>query len=101
MNFKIEWQPSAENTYFEEIDFIFLKWNFNEVEKFINIVNENLEQLSINPEIGVFKQDVQLFSIVISYQTTLLYDYNLISKKIELIVFWNNSKNPNDLAKLL
>ncbi len=54
MNFKIEWQPYAEKTYLEKIDFIFLKWNFNEVEKFINTVNENLKRLSINPEMGIF-----------------------------------------------
>ena len=42
-----------------------------------------------------------MYSIVISKQTTLYYNFNPLIKIIELHIFWNNSKNPADLAKLL
>jgi len=38
MSYTIIWQPTALNTYVEEVDFIFLKWNFKEVQKFQNLV---------------------------------------------------------------
>ena len=101
MSFIIKWQPTAENTFHEEIDFIFLKWNYNEVQKFEKLVNENLKRLSLNPEIGIYSNEYEIYSLVISKQTTLYYSFDSIFKIIELNVFWNNSKNPADLIKLL
>jgi plasmid stabilization system protein ParE len=101
MSFTIEWQPTAKNSYVEVIDFIFLKWNFKEVQKFVTLVDENLKRLSKNPRIGIYKSEYEIYSLVISQQTTLYYNFNSISKIIELNVFWNNSKNPDDLIKLL
>lgn len=101
MSFIIEWQPTAENTFHEEIEFIFLKWSIKEVQNFEELVNENLTRLSLNPEIGTFIKEFKLYALVISKQTTLYYNFYSTSKIIELNVFWNTSKNPNDLIKLL
>lgn len=101
MSYTIIWQPTALNTYIEEVDFIFLKWNFKEVQKFQDLVIENLERLSKNPEIGIFYNKFKTYSLVLSKQTTLYYNFNSNTKIIELNLFWNNSKNPDDLTKLL
>lgn len=101
MSYSIIWQPTALNSYVEEVDFIFLKWNFKEVQKFQDLVSENLERLSRNPEIGEFNEKLKEHSLVLSKQTTLFYSIDSIAKIIELDLFWNNSKNPDDLAKLL
>ncbi|HAH54626.1 MAG TPA: hypothetical protein DCM02_04895 [Flavobacterium sp.] len=101
MIYKFKWQPNSEITYYEEIDFIFLKWNFKEVQKFQDLVIENLERLSKNPEIGIFNNKYNTYSLVISKQTTLYYNFNSNTKIIDLYAFWNNLKNPDDLSKLL
>lgn len=101
MSYTIIWQPTALNTYVEEVDFIFLKWNFKEVQKFHDLVIENLERLSKNPEIGTFNNKFNTCSIVLSKQTTLYYNFNSDTKIIDLYAFWNNLKNPDDLSKLL
>lgn len=101
MSYILTWDSTALDTYFEEIDFILYKWNVNEVKKFKDLVNENLERLTKNPEIGIFNFKHKVYSLVISKQTTLYYDFNSITNQIELIVFWNNLKNPDDLTKLL
>jgi plasmid stabilization system protein ParE len=101
MSYTIIWQPTALNTYVEEIDFVFLKWNFKEVEKFQILVEENLERLAKKPTIGIYKKELNLYMLVLSKQTTLFYSINSIAKIIELNLFWNNSKNPDDLTKLL
>ena len=44
---------------------------------------------------------IKICSILISKQTTLFYDFDENTKIIDLYVFWNNSKNPVDLIKLL
>lgn len=95
------WEILALNTYFEEIDFILLKWNKREAENFKDLVDKNLERLAKNPEIGVFKVKLNSYSLIISKQTILYYDYNSENNQINLLLFWNTLKNPVDLIKLL
>jgi plasmid stabilization system protein ParE len=101
MSCTIVWQPTALNSYVEEVEFIFLKWNYIEVQKFQDLVIENLERLSQNPEIGIFNEKLKAYSLVLSKQTTLFYSINSNANVIELNLFWNNLKNPDDLSKLL
>lgn len=101
MSCTIIWQPTALNTYVEEVEFIFLKWNYKEVQKFQDLVIENLERLSQNPEIGIFNEKLKAYSLVLSKQTTLFYSINSNAEIIELNLFWNNLKKPDDLTKLL
>lgn len=101
MIYDFKWQPNSEISYYEEVDFIYLKWNFATVQKFQDLVLESLVRLSKNPEIGIYKIELEAYSLVISKQTTLYYNFNSESHIIDLYVFWNNSKNPNDLMKLL
>ena len=91
MEYKIVWVPLAVETYMEEIDFIFLKWNQKEVDTFVMLVDENLKRLSINPLIGQIYKNV--YKIVISKQTLLFYNIIEKDKKVELVYFWNNKKD--------
>ena len=100
MNYVIHWDIIAIESLVSESDFILRKWNQAEVDKFENLVELNLERLSKNPEIGKFIKELNVFSIVISKQTTLYYNFNEESKVIDLYLFWNNLKNQNDLLKL-
>ena len=101
MSYSFKWQPISELTYYAEIDFILLKWNVKEAQKFKDLVDENLLRLSINPSIGIYINELKIYSVLISKQTTLYYDFDENTKIINLYVFWNNSKNPVDLIKLL
>lgn len=97
----LKWEKVALNTYIEEINFILLKWNYKEVQNFKDLVDENLERLTKNPKMGVFIKKNNLYSLMISKQTTLYYKVSKNDKRIDLLVFWNNLKNPADLIKLL
>ena len=101
MSYKILWQHNSEITYLAEIDYIYFKWNQKEVEKFQVLVLENLNRLSINPLLGKYDSNLKLYFYVISKQTTLYYSINQITKIVDLHVFWNNQKNPEELNKLL
>jgi len=100
MSYHVDWTFSALNSYYEEIEFIYLKWNQKEVLNFEKLVEKELERLSKNPTLGKinFKKN---YSITISRQTTLIYRINDKVKSIELLLFWNNLKNPENLNKLL
>jgi hypothetical protein len=101
MSYKVIWQLSSEITYLEEIDYIYSKWNHKEVEKFQELVLENLNRLSINPLLGKYDSNLKLYFFVISKQTTLYYSIYQEAKIVDLHVFWNNQKNPEELNKLL
>jgi len=101
MMFKIIWQPNSEISYLDEIDFIFRKWNYKEVQKFQDLVFENLKRLEENPFIGNFNSSRKFYSIVISKQTKIYYSINQENRVVDLLLFWNNLKNPEDLIKLL
>lgn len=101
MTYRIEWKEIATNTYFKEIDFILSKWNEVEVQKFEDLVYDFLATLSKTPEIGIYNSEHNCYSLVISKQTTLYYKIIEDKSQIDLILFWNNKQNPNDLTKLL
>jgi len=101
MSYNLIWQPNSEVTFNEELDFIIKKWNYKEAQKFKDLVNTNLERLAINPKIGKYNSALDLYSLTISKQTTLYYFFDIQTKIIDLHVFWNNKKNPDELLKLL
>ena len=101
MEYYVNWLPSSEKTYIREMDFILEKWNINEVVKFSNLVQKSIIRLAKNPLIGIYRNDIKSYSFVISKQTTLFYDIIENKHQIDLIVFWNNLKDPEDLLKLL
>ena len=101
MKFAVRWDLIAINSLAEESEFILKKWNVSEVEKFYSLVELSLERLSVSPTIGVYNSEFEVYSLVISKQTTLYYSLNEENKTIELHVFWNNLKNPKKLHKLL
>lgn len=72
-----------------------------EVDNFGFLVHDNLESLSKNPSIGNYFSKQKMYSFVISKQTTLYYKVTVEELKIELILFWNNKKNPKLLDKYL
>jgi len=101
MIYEIEWKPIATYTYFEEIDFILLKWNEVEVQKFEDLVYNFLAALSKTPKLGIYNSKNDCYSLVISKQTTLYYKIIEDKSQIDLILFWNNKQNPIQLKKLL
>jgi len=101
MSYKIIWQFNAEMTYQSEIEYIYFKWNVKEVKKFEELVRENLDRLALDPLIETFDRNLKIYFFLISKQTTLYYSINQNSKIVNLLVFLNNQKNPNDLIKLL
>ncbi len=99
--YSIHWSKLTEITFSKEMDFILEKWNQNEVDKFIRLVENNLENLAKNPFLGRKSVNKNVYSFVISKQTTIFFKITEIEKRVDLILFWNNKKNPQLLHKYL
>ncbi|WP_396137431.1 hypothetical protein [Flavobacterium sp.] len=83
------------------MDFIFEKWNQKEVDKFGLLVQNCLQSISENPKIAKRESENQLYSFVISKQTTIYFKISEIDFRVDLILFWNNKKNPILLDRYL
>ena len=99
--YSIHWSKLAEITFSEEMDFIFEKWNQKEVDKFGLLVQNCLQSITKNKKIGKNESENQVYSFVISKQTTIYFKISEIELRIDLILFWNNKKNPILLDKYL
>jgi len=98
---KVIWSIEGRNSYNKELEFIFEKWNINEVEKFIILVDKFVKQLKTGVLKGKHLFNNNLRSFVISKQTTVFFDYHKDKGLIELLLFWNNSQDPKELKKTL
>lgn len=101
MGFRVYWTPVAELSYFAEIDFIFLKWNSKEVSVFIILIDDFIAKLAQNPHMGRFVKEKDIYSFVVSAQTTLYYKIYSDLQRIDLLLFHNNKRNPKDLLKYI
>lgn len=92
----ILWSQTAQNDYWQNIDFLLNKWTETEAAHFINEVENTIDILrkgNISFKATGYKNTYQ---VVIAKQITLYYHMNE-NNDIELLRFFNNYQNPNSL----
>lgn len=99
--YSIYWTDLAKVSYEEELDFINYKWNLKEVEKFMDLVEHKLSLLSKDILQGRLSLKIAVSKLTISKQTSLFYIFRKDKKQIDLLLFWNNKRDPETLKKLL
>lgn len=98
---QVFWTQIAERTYFDEIDFISRKWNEKEVDKFVLLVENFIQILESGILIGAPYSIENVRFSVISKQTSLVYKIYTNTDRIDLLLFWNNKRDPKDFEKFL
>lgn len=98
---KVVWTDLADLSYDDELDFIYRKWTFKEVNDFMDLVDEFIKQLESGILSGKVSPKTNMRSFVISKQTTVYFDYYEDRDLIELLLFWNNQKDPLKLKEFL
>lgn len=100
MNFKIKTSRIAYISLEENIKDIEKRWNKKEVNEFKLKVNDILNLLEKSPYTFMkweFNEGIR--KVKVSNFITLFYSIN--GKIIELLLFWNEKRNPNKLNNLL
>ena len=100
MSIEITWTAYAKHSYYEELNFIDIKWSITEVENFVLLVDDFIKSLSIGVVVGKTYPNNNMHSVVISKQTTVFYRAFPKQNSIVLLLFWNNQKDPKTLKKL-
>ncbi|SFQ17349.1 hypothetical protein [Parafilimonas terrae] len=87
----IIWMPNAINSYIKIIRYLQTNWTQKEIENFQLLSEEKIARNYKNPNIRY---------TLIHKRVALVYRYNQIKNKIELLLFWNTSQNPKKIKKL-
>lgn len=96
---KIVWNKNALSSLDKNLDHLKSNWTINDVENFLNIVDEKLNVLKDFPEMGTLCEFKPLLRmLVITKHITLFYEVD--SEIIYLHLFWLNYNNPTDLQML-
>lgn len=92
----ILWSQTAQEDYWENIDFLLNKWTENEATHFINEVEQVLNILKQGKVIFKPTNYKSTYQITVVKQITLYYLINQ-NNDIELLRFFNNLQNPDKL----
>lgn len=92
----IYWSPRADETYGEILDYLSNSWGIQVTINFMDEVEHTLELIKLFPR--MFEASPSHPNIrkgFITKHTTLYYEIK--GDQIELLVFWNNRRNPDEL----
>ncbi|MCZ4317728.1 hypothetical protein O4H26_01875 [Aequorivita viscosa] len=100
MAYKIIISQTAEESYFDNLDFLFKHWTLKEIEHFIEKSEHVKRILEKNAfAFRVWKHDETILMVPIVEQVTLFY--SVYNNFVELLLFWNNFQDPKKLFDLL
>lgn len=81
------WSPQAKTDYWQNIDYLELEWNFQDVLNFIEKVEYTIRLIAKNNPLFTATNYKSVHKVVITKQITLYY--RVTSTNIELLRFWN------------
>ena len=93
------WTPKARNTYLKVLDHLEKAWTEKEIQNFINEVDSLIDQIKQNPE--MFEESRKKKNVrkgFVTKHNTLYYRVRPRKKELQLLLFWDNRQDPEDLA---
>jgi len=95
---EIKWSDEAEASFNEIVDDISNKWTQREVDNFIEETDKVINNISQFPFMyAATNKRKNIRRAVIASLTSLIYRVKKRKEQIELILFWDNRKNPKQL----
>ncbi len=91
------WSDIAKKEYWDNIDYLLDNWSEKEAANFIDLVGNTLDIIKHKPKTFSKVGYRKVRKVVILPQITLFYSI-LDSNTVEIIRFWNNSRNPESLS---
>lgn len=97
---KVVWTREAEESFNRILDYLLEVWTPKEALAFIDIVDDTVHKITVNPKIfKVSQYDNYSREAFITKHTTMFY--RILEKVIEIEYFWGNFQDPQKIKKLL
>jgi len=95
MPYAVYWAPTAKKSYVQILKHIQERWTEKELIVFINRTEEVISHMSNNPLLYPYSQQHDVHKCVIMPQVSLFYRRKL--DVVQLLLFWDNRRNPKKL----
>ncbi len=93
------WTPLGLKSLDRTTNFIEEQWSEDIADNFLDRLDDRIEQLKLNPEIGPTYKQSNYRKLVIHPLVTLFYELEI--DHISLVLVWANKQDPDELkAKL-
>ncbi len=96
---RIVWTPLGLKSLAKTTHFIEEQWNNKVAESFLDRLDERLEQLKRNPQMGSAYKKTEFRQLLIHPHVTLYY--KLKTDNINLVLVWANKQDPDELREQL
>ncbi|MCP4456959.1 MAG: type II toxin-antitoxin system RelE/ParE family toxin [Cytophagales bacterium] len=96
---RIVWTPLGLKSLDKTTNFIEEKWTEDIADNFLDRLDERIDQLKLNPEIGPTYEQTNYRKLVVHPLVTLFYE--LEPDLISLVLVWANKQNPDELKEKL
>jgi len=98
---KVTWTRNAKRSYDRELNFILKKWSAKEMLDFMDLTDRFIATLESEIFEGKIDSRPNVFSGSISKQTKIFFKKYPECNEIRLLLFWNNSQDPEELKRIL
>ncbi|WP_077353248.1 type II toxin-antitoxin system RelE/ParE family toxin [Algoriphagus sp. A40] len=89
----------AIQTLQETVNFLRNSWNDGIVDKFYDLVDQKIDRVQDNPNIGFKVKNSQIRRILVHPNISLFYVSK--STQIKILLIWDNRQDPKDLNEKL
>lgn len=93
------WTPLGLKSLDNATNFIEEQWNEDVADNFLDRLDDRIEQLKKNPEIGPIYEQTEFRQLLIHPLVTLYYELKI--EYISLTLVWANKKDPDELREEL
>lgn len=87
---------AAEISYYEITDYLLDNWGYTEYEKLESQVLKIIQAIEHNPEMYPIADKHRNVRKAILLNVISMY-YRILEDRIEVLLFWHNSRNPSSL----
>jgi plasmid stabilization system protein ParE len=89
--------PRARKTYEDVLAYLQQHWGYQQIDKFEARTREALEYIRRSPAMYERAKQRKYRRCVLTKQTSLFYQINHKKEQIELLLFWDNRRDPSRL----
>jgi hypothetical protein len=94
---KVSWTPTARKTYFNILDYLEESWTKRELANFVHKVEHVIAQIKENSVMEASKKKKNIRKGFVTENNSLYYRVKPVKKEIELLLFWDNRRDPAKL----
>lgn len=96
-SFPIFWTDEAVTSLNSCVEFLVSVWDERIIEKFLTLIDEKIDLISSNPEIGSKVFSTENRKVLIHENVSLFYKID--NSQLKILLIWDNRQDPKKLLR--